>query len=86
MTDAEGCVHPASPEQIVQAPEEYQRERMIVVYTKTPLSAGDNFGNAYSLADQILWNGDTWRVIKVKPWRAFGFVQAFAVQVTDITK
>lgn len=84
-TPAEGCVHPGAPEQLAQLPEEFRREECIVVYTAFPLSPGSNDGISFTPPDRILWNGGAWRVVRLKPWPAFGFVQALAVRVTDET-
>ena len=35
--------------------------------------------------DQILFQGKTWRVVSLRPWTAFGFSRALAVEMpTDL--
>ena len=80
--EAVGCIHPGTAEQINQLPEEERREEFIVVYTETALSMGMNEGTIYSGPDRIRWSGKEWRLVKLKPWSMFGFVQGFAV-LTD---
>ena len=76
-----GCVHPGSPEQLQQLPEEDRHEEYIVVYCPPVLSLGENHEITYTRPDRILWGGKTWRLVRLKPWTAFGFVQGVAVLV-----
>ncbi len=76
-----GCVHPGSPEQLQQLPEEDRHEEFIVIYCPPVLSLGENSGITYTGPDRILWDGKTWRLVRLKPWTAFGFVQGYAVLV-----
>ena len=76
-----GCINPGTPEQLSQLPEEDRREEFIVIYAPTILSLGENNGLTYTAPDRIHWNNQTWRLVKLKPWTAFGFVQGFAVLV-----
>ena len=78
--DASGCIHPGTPEMIRSLPEEEQHEEYIAVYTGFALSAGENDGGeTWTAPDRILWNGKTWRVVQVRDWSVFGYVQALAV-------
>ncbi len=78
-----GCIHPGTPDQLSQLPEEDCREDFIVIYAPTILSLGENNGLIYTGPDRIHWSGQTWRLVKLKPWTAFGFVQGFAVLVQE---
>ena len=81
---ASGCIHPGTPEMIQLLPEEERYEEFIAVYTDFPLSLGENGGGAeYSVPDRILWNGESWRVVRVRSWTMFGYVQALAVRIVD---
>ena len=81
---ASGCVHPGTPEMVQLLPEEERTEEFIAVYTDFPLSTGENDGGAaYIVPDRILRNGETWRVVRVRSWAMFGYVQALAVRVRD---
>ncbi len=65
-------------------PEEDRREEFISVYTDFPLSLGENDGGeTYSVPDRILWNGEAWRVVKVRNWGDFGYFQGFAVKTHE---
>ena len=78
---ASGCIHPGTPEMVQLVPEEERHEEFIAVYTDFPLSLGENVGGAeYSVPDRILWNGETWRVVRVRSWAMFGYVQGLAVK------
>ncbi len=81
---ASGCIHPGSPEMLQLLPEEERHEEFIEVYTAFPLLLGENGGGAeYSVPDRIQWSGETWRVVQVKNWGTFGFVQALAVKMYE---
>ena len=84
LLPASGCIHPGSPEMLQLLPEEERHEEFIAVYTAFPLSLGENGGGVeYSVPDRILWNGETWRVVQVRNWGMFGFVQALAVRMHE---
>ena len=81
---ASGCIHPGTPEMVQLLPEEERAEEFIVIYTDFPLTTGENDGGAtYTAPDRILWNGENWRVVRVRSWAMFGYVQALAVRVRD---
>ena len=81
---ASGCIHPGTPEMIQLLPEEDRHEEFIAVYTDFALSTGENDGGVtYSTPDRILWNGETWRVVKVRSWEMFGYTQALAVKMQE---
>ena len=81
---ASGCVHPGTPETLQLLPEEERHEDYIVVYTSFPLSLGENDGGAeYSAPDRILWNGETWRVVRIRDWSGFGYQQVLAVKMHE---
>ncbi len=84
VLSASGCVHPGTPEMLQLLPEEDRREEFISVYTDFPLSLGENDGGeTYSVPDRILWNGEAWRVVKVKDWSGFGYWQGAAVKTHE---
>ena len=79
-----GCVHPGTPEMIQLLPEEDRHEEFIVVYTDFALSLGENDGGAeYTVPDRILWNGAAWRVVRVRSYAMFGYVQGYAVKMHE---
>ena len=78
-----GCVHPGTPEMIRLLPEEDQHEHFIAVYTDFALSLGTDQGSIYTGPDRIRWNGETWRVVRVRDWSGFGYCQALAVRLQE---
>ena len=82
---ARGCIHPGTPEKLQLLPEEEKAEQYIVIYTDYPLSTGtpEDPGGSFTGADRIRWNGRTWRVVKVRDWQSFGYVQAWAVRMQE---
>lgn len=82
---ATGCIHPGTAETLKLLPEEERQEACIVIYTDYPLSTGipEDAGASFIGADRIHWNGQTWRVVKVRDWSAFGYVQAYAVLLQE---
>ena len=84
ILQASGCVHPGAPETLQLLPEEERHEEYIEVYTGFALNIGEDDGGAtYTAPDRILWNGNTWRVVKVRDWSGFGYVQALAVRMHE---
>ena len=81
---ASGSIHPGTPEMVQLLPEEERHEEFIAVYTDFPLSLGENGGGMnYSAPDRIIWNGETWRVVKVRDWAMFNYVEALAVKLNE---
>ena len=81
---ASGCIHPGTPEMIQLLPEEDRAEDFIVIYTDFALSLGENDGGAeYTAPDRILWNGVIWRVVRVRSYAMFGYVQGYAVKMNE---
>ena len=78
----QGCIHPGTPETLQLLPKEERNEQFIVIYTDYPLSTGTyeaSGASSYTGADRIRWNSRTWRVVRVRDWQCFGYVQALAV-------
>ena len=80
-----GCIHPGAAEVLKLMPEEVKNEQFIVIYTDYALSTGtpEDAGASFIGADRIHWNGQVWRVVKVRDWSAFGYVQALAVKLEE---
>ena len=79
---AQGCIHPGTPETLRLLPEEEKSDRFIVIYTDYALSTGvpeDAGASTFTAPDRIHWNNRTWRVVRVRDWSAFGYIQACAV-------
>ncbi len=85
-TQAMGCIHPGTPEMIRLLPEEEREEQFIAIYTDYALSTGtpESTGASFMGPDRIHWNNQTWRVVRVRDWKMFGYYQAYAVRmITD---
>ena len=81
---ASGSIHPGTPEMSQLLTEEDRSEEFIAVYTGFALSKGENDGGAtYTTPDRILWNGETWRVVRVRSWEMFGDYQCLAVKMRE---
>lgn len=78
-----GCIHPGTPQELSQLPEEDRHEEFIVLYAPGQLSLGENAGLTWTGPDRIHWHDRLWRLVRLKPWSAFGFVQGFAVLVPE---
>lgn len=84
---AQGCIHPGTPEMLQLLPEEEKKETYIVIYTDYALSTGtsEDAGASFVGPDRIHWNNQTWRVVRVRDWQGFGYVQALAVLLQEGT-
>ena len=82
---AAGCIHPGTPEMIQLLPEEEKNEQFIEIYTDYALSTGTPEGSGASFIgpDRIHWKNQTWRVVRVRDWQAFGYCQAYAVLIHE---
>ena len=82
---AMGCIHPGTPEMIQLLPEEEREEQFIAIYTDYALSTGmsETSGAVFTGPDRIHWGGKTWRVVRVRDWRMFGYCQAYAVLMNN---
>jgi hypothetical protein len=80
---AMGCVHPGTPEMIQLLPEEERHEEFIAIYTDFALSLGADHESTYTGPDRIHWNGETWRVVRVRDWAMFGYYQGLAVKMKE---
>ena len=84
-TQAMGCIHPGTPEMLQLLPEEEKTEQFIVIYTDYALSTRTPEGSGASFVgpDRIHWAGKNWRVVRVRDWQMFGYVQAYAVLMQE---
>lgn len=79
-----GCVQPGTPEMLQLLPEEERQEEFISVYTDFALSLGADHGASYTGPDRLRWDGETWRVVRVRDWRNLGYCQALAVKLREV--
>lgn len=71
---AVGVIQPAGSESLSFFPEGERREGQIVIYTKTTiyLTEGD------SITDEIIWQGENYKILRVDRWQEYGFNIAYA--------
>ena len=81
---AEGIIQPGAPEMLKLFPEENRKDDYITIYTEEKLITGENpGGDSWSAADKIRWDQRNWRVVKVRKWDDFGYIQAVAVLINE---
>ena len=81
-----GCIHPGTPEMLQLLPEEEKNNQFIALYTDYALSTGTPEGSgasSFTGPDRIHWNGQAWRVVRVRDWQMFGYYQAYAVLMRE---
>ena len=77
-----GRIRPGVPEMPL-LPEEERHEEFIAIYTDFALSLGADHGATYTGPDRIYWNGERWRVVRVRDWAMFGYYQGLAVRLQE---
>ena len=53
----------------------------IVIYTTFTLQNGANDGASIVEPDEILWNGERWRITSINNWAEWGFTVGYAEKV-----
>ena len=67
-------------------PEEERHLTFIVIYTPFSLSLGENPGGAeYTAPARILYDGRIWKLVRLRDWSAFGYVQGLATLTDEVT-
>ena len=64
--------------QMTSPPTEFQP---LAALGGSPLTSGASF----IAPDRVHWNGQTWRVVRVRDWQMFGYYQAYAVKMREET-
>ena len=80
---AEGILHPADPTRLDLLPEESRHDPIVLIHCTEPLSLGERRGSEWTGPDEILCGGKTYRVFQIRPWQAYGFWKAWAVERRD---
>jgi hypothetical protein len=79
-----GSIHPGSPEMLQLLPEEERKETFIYIHSEFAFSTGKDNGTSYTTPDRVIWNGQTWRVVRIRDWIAsYGFCDAWAVLMQE---
>ena len=69
-----GIIQPTGAEQLQFFPEGERREGMITVYSKPLL----HLTEGEDVSDDVTWNGEQYKVIRVDRWQDYGYCVAYA--------
>lgn len=69
-----GIIQPPSAEQLAFFPEGERRKGQIVIYTTTEL----HLTEGTNITDDVTWNGEQYKVVNIKRWSDYGYVEAYA--------
>ena len=69
-----GIIQPTGAEQLQFFPEGERREGMITIYTKSLL----HLTEGTEVSDDVTWNGEQYKVIRVDRWQDYGYCVAYA--------
>lgn len=80
-----GTVTVAKPQELVQVPEADRTQAVMIFYSTQPIytTRSDSSKAAEGTSDQIVWNGDRYRVSAVLPWKDYGYYKAYAVRMNS---
>ena len=78
--NATGNIQPSEKTSQASTPEDIKTER-IVIYSTFEFIMGANNGAEFTGPDEILHNGNTYRLISVENWKEWGFMIAHAERV-----
>ena len=78
---ASGFIHPADPTELDLLPAESRHDPIVLIHSTEPLSMGRHKGSVWTAPDEIHWDGRVFRVFQVRPWQAYGFWKAWAVEL-----
>lgn len=75
-----GIIQPATDEELAQVPEGDRVTGMIGFISEQRMyeTHGSGVGQPSGLSDTITWNDQLYKVVKVVPWKDFGFWKAIA--------
>lgn len=71
---AVGVMLPPSSEQLSFFPEGERRNGQVAIYTETIL----HLTEGEEIADEVTWQGDRYKIIRVDRWDEYGFCIAYA--------
>lgn len=80
-----GIIRPASSKDVVQTPQGDMISGEIAIYTDivTPLyetALNHKTNNSGNLSDEVTWQGEVYKLIKVTPFVDFGYYKSIAVR------
>ena len=77
---ATGNIQPAGKQTQASTPEDLLSEE-IVIRSTFVFQTGVNNGNTFLGPDEVIYQGETWRITKVDNWSEWGFTTAYATKV-----
>ena len=86
FTGVTGSIHPASPEMLELLPAEERVEESIYIHTEFAVQEGRNNGETIIAPDRIIWSNETWRVVRIRDWSAFGFYEVLAQKMQEVSE
>ena len=78
---ASGSVQPAGTNALEQLPEGDRDKGVYIVRTRTAMYMGSETDEASTLADEIIYNGDRYKILMVKEWQAWGMYVAYMTRI-----
>lgn len=78
-----GNVQPAQEISLQQLELEDKSDEVISIHTRFPMQTGSNAGVSFVSADEILYSGSRWRLLRVMPWNQWGFCVGYATRVKE---
>lgn len=78
---ATGSVQPADQNALEQLPEADRENDVKIFRTTEPIQDGSTDGEGSTLSDELIYNGDHYKVLKTKDWSQWGMYVAFATKI-----
>lgn len=80
-----GVVQPSTPEELEQVPEGDRVKGMVTFHSSQVIYETNRVGIGNvdeGTSDTILWNNQTYRIVKVFPWQDFGYYKAMGARTS----
>ena len=78
---AHGSVQPAGENVLAQLPEGDRDDAVYIVRTRTAMQMGSSTDTGSVLSDELIYNGDRYKILRVKEWQAWGMYVALVTRV-----
>ena len=80
--EAAGSVQPSGVNPLSQQPEADRDDAVYIVRTRTAMQMGSqNKDGTTVLADEIIYQGERYKILSVKEWQAWGMYVAFMTRI-----
>jgi hypothetical protein len=77
-----GIIQPATDEDVAQVPEGDRSTGMMGFISEQRMYKTYVEGSTSGIGDTITWNGQTYRLVTVGPWKDFGFWKAIGARLS----